>query len=107
MKHALEGYFIGTVGGESLGLPYEGLSSSRVRRLFLQQDRQQLFLHYGQEDTAATLKIPFCAHAETVIEHHDRHGFTSFDEHAVFIDDGQTSGDRHGAQNTGPLRPSR
>ncbi len=56
---AFEGCIIGTAVGDSLGLPYEGLSPQRASRLFPRLDRHHFLLGRGMisDDTEHTLMV--------------------------------------------------
>lgn len=55
-ENALEGCILGTAVGDALGLPYEGMSSRRGRRLFGSPDRYHFLLRRGMvsDDTEHT-----------------------------------------------------
>ena len=48
LKKALIGCILGTAVGDALGLPYEGLSPLRGRKLLGKPDRHRLLLGRGQ-----------------------------------------------------------
>jgi len=56
-QQAFEGCIIRTAVGDSLGLPYEGLSPARANRMFPRKDSYHLFLRFGMmsDDTEHTL----------------------------------------------------
>ncbi len=56
---AICGCIIGTAIGDALGLPYEGLSSNRARRLFKAPDRYHFLLNHGMvsDDTEHTCMV--------------------------------------------------
>jgi ADP-ribosyl-[dinitrogen reductase] hydrolase len=56
---AIIGCLLGTAIGDALGLPYEGLSPQRQRRLFPHPDRHQLVFGKGMvsDDTEHTCMI--------------------------------------------------
>ena len=56
---AICGCIIGTAIGDALGLPYEGLSSDRARRLFKAPDRYHFLLNHGMvsDDTEHTCMV--------------------------------------------------
>jgi ADP-ribosyl-[dinitrogen reductase] hydrolase len=56
---AIIGCILGTAVGDALGLPYEGLSPDRARKLFGPPDRYRFFLHRGMisDDTEHTCMV--------------------------------------------------
>jgi ADP-ribosylglycohydrolase len=56
---AICGCIIGTAIGDALGLPYEGLSPDRARRLFKAPDRYHFLLNHGMvsDDTEHTCMV--------------------------------------------------
>ena len=56
---AVVGAVLGTAVGDALGLPYEGLSASRGRRLFGEPDRYHLLFGHGMvsDDTEHTCMV--------------------------------------------------
>src|SRR5436190_19251528 len=56
---AMEGVLIGTAVGDSLGLPMEGLSARRQRKLFAPPLRQRLIGPFGMisDDTEHTVMV--------------------------------------------------
>jgi ADP-ribosyl-[dinitrogen reductase] hydrolase len=65
LRGSLVGCILGTAVGDSIGLPYEGLSKRRARRLFGPPDRHRLFFGLGMvsDDTEQT-----CLVAQSLIE---------------------------------------
>lgn len=56
---AILGCIIGTAIGDALGLPYEGLSPNRAKRLFKSRDRYHFLFHHGMvsDDTEHTCMV--------------------------------------------------
>ena len=56
---AISGCIIGTAVGDALGLPYEGLSPNRARRLFKSCDRHHFLFNHGMmsDDTEHTCMV--------------------------------------------------
>jgi ADP-ribosylglycohydrolase len=58
-KEAISGCILGTAIGDAMGLPYEGLSPGRARRLFTPLDRYHLLFNRGlvSDDTEYTCMV--------------------------------------------------
>jgi ADP-ribosylglycohydrolase len=67
-EKAIKGCILGTAVGDALGLPYEGLSPNRARKLLGPPDRHRFFLRRGMisDDTEHT-----CMVAQSLIESGD------------------------------------